>query len=88
MKIQTLGVIAAAAFLVGGITNVDANEFDFVNRKHLEELFSKTKLGTNYVKGKLFRDSYNAKQKGNLRKLLNEKSKGLGVAYFQTNEKN
>ena len=88
MKIQTLGIVAAAALLVGGITNVDANEFDLVNRKHLEDLFVKTNAGKNFVEEKLSRDSYNAKQKGNLAKLLKEKRKGLGVAFFQTNENN
>jgi len=40
------------------------------------------------VEGKLSRDSYNAKQKGNLAKLLKEERKGLGVAFFRTNGKN
>ena len=64
------------------------DEYDLVDRKHLEDLFAKTKVGKNFVGGKLSRDSYNAKQKGNLRKLLKEERKGLGVAFFRTNAEN
>ena len=64
------------------------DEYDLVNRKNLEDLFAKAKVGKNFVEEKLSRDSYNAKQKGNLRKLLKEERKGLGVAFFRTNAEN
>ena len=94
MKHLLLTTIAAVV-LVGGVNarnptvpEAKSNEFDLVSRKDLEDLFAKTKAGKNFVEEKLSRDSYNAKQKGNLAKLLKEKRKGLGVAFFQTNEKN
>jgi hypothetical protein len=65
-----------------------SDEFDLVIRKDLEDLFAKTKAGKNFVEEKLSRDSYNAKQKGKLAKLLKEERKGLGVAFFHTNGKN
>lgn len=61
------------------------DEFDLVTRKHLEDLFAKPRAGKNFVEGKLSRDSYNAKQKGALEKLLKEERKGLGAAFFLTN---
>lgn len=43
--------VILAAFLSISIPNsfLDANEFDLVNRKHLEDLFTKTKAGKNFV---------------------------------------
>ncbi len=65
-----------------------SDEFDLVIRKHLEDLFAKTKAGKNFVEEKLSRDFYNAMQKGKLAKLLKEERKGLGVAFFHTNGNN
>jgi hypothetical protein len=65
-----------------------SDEFALVIRKHLEDLFAKTKAGKNFVEEKLSRDFYNAMQKGKLAKLLKEERKGLGVAFFHTNGNN
>ena len=89
--IQTLSVVS---LLVALTLSLSAelpdfmDEYDLVNRKNLEDLFAKAKVGKKFVEGKLSRDSYNAKQKGNLAKILKEERKGLGVAFFRTNKKN
>ena len=64
------------------------DEYDLVEHEHLEGLFAKPNVGKNFVEGKLSRDSYNAWQKGNLRKCLNQERNDLGVAFFRTNEQN
>jgi len=95
MKHLPLTTIAAVVLVGCGESQQSApsseaksDEFDLVIRKHLEDLFATTKAGKNFVEEKLSRDSYNAKQKGKLAKLLKEERKGLGVAFFHTNGKN
>ena len=93
-KNKLFQALAAAIAMVASALSLSAelpdfmDEYDLVNRKHLEDLFANPKFGMGFVEGKLSRDSYNAKQKGNLRITLKEERKGLGVAYFRTNGKN
>lgn len=68
--------------------HVRMDEYDLVERKHLEGLFAKPNVGENFVEQKLSRDSYNDWQKGNLLRCLNRKRNGLGVAFFRTNNQN
>ena len=94
LKNKLFQALAAAIAMVAPALSLSAelpdfmDEYDLVNRKHLEDLFAKPKAGKNFVEGKLSGDSYNANQKGNLAKLLKEERKGLGVAFFRTNAEN
>ena len=93
-RLDLISVISSAALLAFSTSVQSAelpdskDEYDLVERKHLEGLFAKPIVGKNFVEGKLSRDSYNAWQKGNLRKCLNQERNGLGVAFFRTNEQN
>ena len=75
-------------YVVSDELPVRMDEYDLVERKHLEGLFAKPNVGKNLVEQKLSRDSYNEWQKGNLRKCLNWERNGLGVAFFRTNNQN
>ena len=75
-------------YVVSDELPVRMDEYDLVERKHLEGLFAKPNVGKNFVEQKLSRDSYNEWQKGNLRKCLNRERNGLGVAFFRTNNQN
>jgi len=94
LRLDLISVISSATLLVFSTFVLSAelpdskDEYDLVERKHLEGLFSKPNVGKDFKKGKLSRDSYNAWQKGNLRKCLNQERNGLGVAFFRTNEQN
>ena len=93
-RLDLISVISSAALLAFSTSVQSAelpdskDEYDLVERKHLEGLFAKPNVGKNFVEGKLSRYSYNARQKGNLRKCLNQERNGLGVAFFRTNEQN
>ena len=89
---KLIQIIFAATLLIALTLPVSAqempdpmDEYDLVNREDLKALFANAKLGKGFVEGKLSRESYNANQKGKLRTWLNEKRKGLGVAFFRTN---
>ena len=94
LKNKLIQTLSAATLLVTLTLSLSAelsdsmDEYDLVGRKHLEDLFAKPKTGKGFVEGKLSRARYNAKQKGNLAKILKEERKGLGVAFFHTNGKN
>ena len=75
-------------YVVSDELPVRMDEYDLVERKHLEGLFAKPNVGKNFVEQKLSRDSYNEWQKGNLRRCLNRERNGLGVAFFRTNNQN
>ena len=69
-------------YVVSDELPVRMDEYDLVERKHLEGLFAKPNIGKNFVEQKLSRDSYNEWQKGNLRKCLNWERNGLGGRLF------